>query len=128
METKTANKAKQGDRGIHPKEKNKDKSPEEELNTIEISNLPEKTVFFVQSLNCVQLCLDPMDYSMPGFLLLLYVTEFAQTLIHWVSDAIQPSHPGSLFSSRPQFFPISGSFPMSQLFASGSQSIGASSS
>ena len=46
METKTANKAKQGDRGIHPKEKNKDKSPEEELNTIEISNLPEKTVFF----------------------------------------------------------------------------------
>ena len=56
METKTANKAKQGDRGIHPKENNKDKSPEEELNTIEISNLPEKTVFFVQSLNCVQLC------------------------------------------------------------------------
>ena len=45
METKTANKAKRGDRGIHPKEKNKDKSPEEELNTIEISNLPEKTVF-----------------------------------------------------------------------------------
>ena len=30
------------------------------------------------------------------------------------------------FSSRPQFFPGSGSFQMSQLFASGGQSIGAS--
>ena len=30
------------------------------------------------------------------------------------------------FSSRLQFFPASGSFPMSQLFASGGQSIGAS--
>ena len=32
------------------------------------------------------------------------------------------------FSSRPQSFPASGSFPMSQLFASGGQSIGASAS
>ena len=32
------------------------------------------------------------------------------------------------FSSCPQFFPASGSFPMSQLFASGRQSIGASAS
>ena len=30
------------------------------------------------------------------------------------------------FSSRPQSFPVSGSFPMSQLFTSGSQSIGTS--
>ena len=33
-----------------------------------------------------------------------------------------------LFSSCPQFFPASGSFPMSQLFTSGSQSIGVSAS
>ena len=33
-----------------------------------------------------------------------------------------------LFSSCPQSFPASGSFPMSQLFASGSQSIGVSAS
>ena len=32
------------------------------------------------------------------------------------------------FSSRPQFFPASGSFPMSQFFASGGQSIGVSAS
>ena len=32
----------------------------------------------------------------------------------------------TLFSSCPQSFPASGSFPMSQLFASGGQSIGAS--
>ena len=32
------------------------------------------------------------------------------------------------FSSRPQYFPASGSFPMSQLFAWGGQSIGVSAS
>ena len=30
---------------------------------------------------------------MPGFPVLLYFPEFAQTHIHWVGDAIQPSHP-----------------------------------
>ena len=33
-----------------------------------------------------------------------------------------------LFSTRPQFFPASGSFQMSQLFTSGGQSIGVSTS
>ena len=33
-----------------------------------------------------------MDCSTPGFLNLHYLLEFAQTHIHWVSDAIQPSH------------------------------------
>ena len=36
---------------------------------------------------------DPIDGSMPSFPVLLYVPEFAQTHFHWVSDAIQPSHP-----------------------------------
>ena len=42
----------------------------------------------------VQLCLilsDPMDYSMPGSSVLHYLPEFAQTHVHWVSDAFQPS-------------------------------------
>ena len=39
--------------------------------------------------------------------------EFAQTHVHWVSDAIQPSHPVTRFSSSPQAFPASMSFPMS---------------
>ena len=43
------------------------------------------------------------------------------------SDAIQTSHPlVTLFSSHPQSFPASGTFPVSQLFASRGQSTGAS--
>ena len=33
-----------------------------------------------------------MDHSTPGFLLLHYLPEFAQTHVHSVGDAIQPSH------------------------------------
>ena len=51
-----------------------------------------------------KLCLtlsDPMDCSTPGFPVLHYLPEFAQTHVHWVSDAIQPSHP--LSSPSPAF-------------------------
>ena len=66
---------------------------------------------------------DPMDCSTPGFHVLHYLPKFAQTHVHWVGDAIQPSHPLMLpFSSLSQSFPVSGSFPMSLLFASGCQS------
>ena len=41
---------------------------------------------------------DPMDCSMPGFSILHCLLAFAQTLVHWVGDAIQPSHPLSLLS------------------------------
>ena len=41
---------------------------------------------------CPTLC-DPMDCSLPGFPVLHYLLEFAQVHVHWVSDAIQPSHP-----------------------------------
>ena len=40
---------------------------------------------------CPTLC-DPMDCSMPGFPVLHHLWKFAQTHVHWVSDAIQPSH------------------------------------
>ena len=36
---------------------------------------------------------DPMDCSTSGFPVLHYLSEFAQTHVHWVSDAIQRSHP-----------------------------------
>ena len=42
--------------------------------------------------SCLTLC-NPMDYSMPRFLVLHYLLEFAQTDVHWFSDAIQPPHP-----------------------------------
>ena len=35
----------------------------------------------------------PMDCSTPGFTVLHYLPEFAQTHVHWVGDVIQPSHP-----------------------------------
>ena len=34
-----------------------------------------------------------MDCSTPGFLILRYVPEFAQSHVHWVGDAVQPSQP-----------------------------------
>ena len=36
---------------------------------------------------------DSMDWSTPGFPVLHRLQEFAQTHVHWVGDAIQPSHP-----------------------------------
>ena len=57
---------------------------------------------FVQSLSCVHLC-DPMDCRTPGFPVLHYLLEFAQTHVHWVGDAIQLSHP--LSPPSPSIFP-----------------------
>ena len=51
---------------------------------------PQKVV--VQSLSRVWLC-HSTDCSTPGFPVLHYLPEFAQTHAHWVYDAIQPSHP-----------------------------------
>ena len=36
---------------------------------------------------------DPMNCSMPGLSVPYHLPEFAQVHIHWISDAIQPSHP-----------------------------------
>ena len=41
---------------------------------------------------CQTLC-DPMDHSMPGLPVHHQLLESTQTHLHWVSDAIQPSHP-----------------------------------
>ena len=45
----------------------------------------------VQSLSHVRLC-DPMNRSMPGLPVHHQLTEFTQTHVHRVGDAIQPSH------------------------------------
>ena len=72
--------------------------------------------------SCLTLC-DPMDCSTPGLPVHHQLPEFTQTHVHWVGDAIQPSHPLlSPCPTRLQSFPVSGSFPMSQFFAPGSQS------
>ena len=61
----------------------------------------------------------PYPYQLP---------ERAQTPVHRVGNAIQPSHPLSSLCIPLKSFPASGSFPVSQFFASGGQSIGASAS
>ena len=85
--------------------------------------------YFSSVVSVAQLCptiCDPMDYIRPGLPVHHQLPEFAQTHVHWVSDAIQPSHSVIHFSSCLQSFPASGSFQMSQLFSSGGQSIGVS--
>ena len=42
--------------------------------------------------SCPTLC-DPMNHSTPGLPVHHQLSESTQTHIHWVSDAIQPSHP-----------------------------------
>ena len=71
---------------------------------------------------------DPMDCSTLGFPVRHQLPELAQTHVHQVGDAIQPSRP--LLSPSLPAFSLSQhrSFPMNELFASGGQSIGASAS
>ena len=70
-----------------------------------------------------------MNCSMPGLPVHHQLLEITQTLVHRVSEAIQPSHPLlSPSPPAPQSLPASGSFPMSQLFSWGGQSIGVSAS
>ena len=63
---------------------------------------------------------------MPGFPVLRYLPESAQTHVHGVSDALQPSHPLSPPSPpAPNLSQHQGFFLVSGLFALGGQSIGA---
>ena len=72
---------------------------------------------------CPTLC-DPMDCSTLALPVHRQLMEFTQTHVHWVGDAISSSI--IPFSSHLKSFPASGSFPMSEFFASGGQSTGAS--
>ena len=54
--------------------------------------------------SCSTLC-DPMDCSMPGFLVFYHLPELAQTHVHLFSGAIQPSHPLYPLSLLPSVFP-----------------------
>ena len=79
--------------------------------------------------SCPTLC-DPMACSTPGLPVHHQLPEPTQTHVHWVGDAIQPSHP--LSSPSPPTFSHSQNQGMmdtrSQFFASGGQSIRVSAS
>ena len=65
------------------------------------------TEFHCCCCSLIQLCLtlcDPVDCSMPGFLVLHHLLELVQIHIYWVSDAIQPSR--TLSSPSPPAFTL----------------------
>ena len=70
-----------------------------------------------------------MDCSTSGFPILHYLLKLAQIHVHWINDAIQPSHP--LSSPSPPALNLSqhqSIFPKSWLFTSSGQRIGVSAS
>ena len=92
-----------------------------------ISNLISSVQFSSVARLCLTLC-DPMNRSTPG----LPVHHKPRSLLKLMPmESVIPSSHLILFipfSSCPQSLPPSGSFPMSQLFSWGGQSIGVSAS
>ena len=87
-----------------------------------------KVQFSSVAQSCPTLC-DPMNRSTPGLPVRHQLLKLAQSPVHWVDDGIQPISSSVIpFSSCPQSFLASGSFPMSQFFAAGGQNIGVSAS
>ena len=64
------------------------------ISSVQFSSVPQ---------SCLTLC-DPMDCSTLGFCVHYQLLELAQTPVHRVSDAIQPSHP--LSSPSPPAFTL----------------------
>ena len=72
------------------------------ITTMAVANT---SISSVQLISIAQLYLtlcDPMDCSMPGFPVHHQLLKFIHTHVHWVGDAIQPSHP-LLSPSSPAF-------------------------
>ena len=78
------------------------KKLESEITLISLKNIRLLSVIFQEiktvlqfssvSQSCPPLC-DPMNHSTPGLPVHHQLPESTQTHVHWVSDAIQPSHP-----------------------------------
>ena len=56
------------------------------------NNLFNKLQFSSVAQSCLILC-DPVNHSTPGLSVHHQLPESTQTHVHWVGDAIQPSHP-----------------------------------
>ena len=69
------------------------------------SNEYSRLISFQFSCKVMSNSLWPPDCSTPGFPVLNCLLEFAQTHVHWVSDANQPSHPLSPLLFIPLIFP-----------------------
>ena len=62
------------------------------------------TIVLSVAKSCPTLC-DPMDCSTSGFLVHHQLPELVQTHVHWVGNAIQPSHPLTPSSPSASIFP-----------------------
>ena len=65
-----------------------------------ILHIKRHDMFSSVAQSCPTLC-NPMNCSTPGLLVHYQLPEFTQTHVHWVGDAIQPSHPLSSSSPAP---------------------------
>ena len=83
------------------------------IDTLRIKIVKSNHIVVVRLLSHVQLFVTPCTVACQAS---LSFTGVCQIHVHWVSHAIQPSHP-LLLLSRLQSFPASGSFPMSQLLS-----------
>ena len=93
------------------------------------NKIPWERIVVVQSLSCVQLFATPWTAACQASLSFRerpWVCSNSCLWSIWCHPTISSS--GTPFSSCPQSFPASGSFPKSRLFTSGGQSIGASAS
>ena len=97
------------------------------LREISHPNYQSKFRFNLVAQSCLTLC-DPMDGSMSGLPVYHQLPKYTQTHVHWVGDAMQPSHP--LSSPSPPARNLSQHWSPFQWvsFTSGGQRIGASAS
>ena len=72
------------------------------LEKVNFHSNPEEFRMFISVSQSRPILCDPMDCNMPGH---HQLSELTQTHVHWVSDAIQPSHP--LSSPSPPTFNLS---------------------
>ena len=70
----------------------------------QMSSLPRECRSCSVTKPCLTFC-NPMDCGTPGFPVLHCLPEFAQSQVHWVDDAIQPSHPLYPLLLLPSIFP-----------------------
>ena len=66
------------------------------IGTCNVRSMDQGKFSSVQFSSVTQSCptlWDPMNRSMPGLPVHHQLPEFTQTHVHWVGDAIQPSHP-----------------------------------
>ena len=69
------------------------KSTDHSFSSVQFSSVQ----FISITQSCPTLC-NPMNHNTPGLPVHHQLQEFTQTHVHWVGDAIQPSHPLSLLS------------------------------